>query len=224
MRCFLCLCAAFALKLSAKKVIVKHLIVKQPQGEGFFTEDPQAMSDLSNAATPNSCHPKCTWKCESTACEEACEPLCAPPKCETSCAHFDETQCTQTCDVPHCAVVCPQQHCEMGECPTCKTICSPATNCMTTCPSGECSSKCADPECEWKCKPRDDCPSPTCRMQCEEPKDCFQQAGGKAVPKVPDTVVVSAKLASLNVQDLSNPPNGTNATANATANASNGSR
>ena len=28
--------------------------------------------------------------------------------------------------------------------PRCKTICSPATNCLTTCPSGECSSKFAD--------------------------------------------------------------------------------
>jgi hypothetical protein len=51
-------------------------------------------------------------------------------------------------------------------------------------------------------------------MQCEEPKDCFQQAGGKAVPKVPDTIVVSAKLASLNVGDLTgaNASNASNAT------------
>ena len=29
--------------------------------------------------------------------------------------------------------------------------------------------------------------------RCEEPKDCFQQAGGKAVPKVPDTSPCSAQ-------------------------------
>ena len=38
-----------------------QVIVKQPQGEGFFTEDPQAMSDLSNpAATSAKIHGRLT--------------------------------------------------------------------------------------------------------------------------------------------------------------------
>jgi len=206
MRCVLSLVIATALNLGVKNV--------RTQPEDFFTEDPQAMNDLSGpAATVEGCHPKCTWKCESAACEEACEPLCAPPKCETSCEMFDATQCKQTCDKPSCAVVCPEVHCESGECPTCKTICSPPTNCLTTCPSGECGSRCADPECQWKCKPRDDCPAPSCRMMCEQPKDCFQQAGGKTVPKAPDTTIVSQNLASLDVSSLGQPGGGNSSNA-----------
>jgi len=213
MRCFALIALASALKLTAVQRWTKRT---SQNPEGFFTEDPQAMADLNqgNTATAENCHPKCTWKCQSTSCEEACEPLCAPPKCSTSCSAFSVEKCSQTCDKPSCAVVCPENHCEMGECPSCKTVCSPATNCLTTCPAGECSSVCADPECQWKCKPRDDCPAPTCRMTCEQPKDCFHQAGGKTVPVVPDTIIVSHGMASLNIADLgAGGANGTNGTA-----------
>merc|ERR1719506_2675263 len=142
MRCFALIALASALKLTAVQRWTKRT---SQNPEGFFTEDPQAMADLNQGttATAENCHPKCTWKCESTSCEEACEPLCAPPKCSTSCSAFSVEKCSQTCDKPSCAGVCPENHCEMGECP-----------------SGECSSVCAAPECQWKCKPRDDCPAP----------------------------------------------------------------
>jgi hypothetical protein len=51
-------------------------------------------------------------------------------------------------------------------------------------------------------------------MTCEQPKDCFHQAGGKTVPVVPDTIIVSKGMASLNIGDLgAGGANGTNGTA-----------
>lgn len=144
------------------------------------------------------CHPKCSWTCQTTSCDQVCEPICAPPVCETGCAPVNTATCKQVCEPPDCAVICPTHHCEHGNCPACKTVCGPA-RCETHC-ADNCESRCRAPHCDWKCQAAA-CPQPQCEMSCDEP--ACQTPDVDTQPALPsDMTVLSKKLAGLDPAQL----------------------
>jgi len=153
----------------------------------FFRQDPEWMDELPPINMSTQCHPKCTWKCDSSAgatCDTSCSPLCQPPKCVTTCKPVVLSKCKSVCQEPQCAVVCPHQ-CAHGRCPKCKAVCNKPA-CILDCgQTRSCESKCANPLCAWRCEPNKSCPSPNCRLVCDGAKICG--FGGNGVnSKLPD--------------------------------------
>lgn len=151
----------------------------------FFTHDAEKMAELNPVPkqAPVGCHPKCTWTCGKTECDQVCSPVCAPPKCETKCGMLDIGTCDRSCEPPKCAVVCPTVQCEHEACPKCKTVCAPP-NCTTNC-AENCDSTCADPQCHWTCKPTPSCQQPKCALDCSNEKVCNINADVNARPTIP---------------------------------------
>jgi len=167
---------------------------------------PQASFDdpaLDLAATkgqPDTCHPICTWSCQTQTCEQTCEPLCSAPVCETRCPSLTVKGCSEECDAPDCTVICPEGQCSTGHCPSCKTVCNTAS-CRVKCPDQVCESVCADPKCEWKCKDPESCPEPQCKMTCKKAVGCLIGGPPGALPPTHDTRVMASGLAKLGDSD-----------------------
>lgn len=132
----------------------------------FFTKDFERMDELREYnQTKRQCHPKCTWHCGTSSCNNRCQPRCQAPKCVTACKKPTMAKCNRVCKDPQCAVVCPPQ-CEQGTCPKCKTVCGEAV-CNMECGPDRCESHCADPDCVWDCAPDPVCAKPTCKLSCD---------------------------------------------------------
>jgi hypothetical protein len=106
------------------------------------------------------CHPECPWVCDNPVCYANCDPVCSAPVCQRC---VNQTG-TPVCRATHaCTVFCPEDMCEMEQCPACEVqcpqLCATTANCTVTC----------DPiQCEWSCR-LPTCPHPTCVRQCEAP-------------------------------------------------------
>lgn len=111
-------------------------------------------------AVAQTCHPECRWQCDDPVCYAACQPVCRSPVCEV-CRNASGMECRPT---GQCTTHCPDDLCEMDECPACETLCPPLCQGRPNC-----FVQCEPMECDWRCVLPSNCPRPECHLQCEQP-------------------------------------------------------
>lgn len=112
------------------------------------------------------CHPECSWQCDSPTCPAVCSTSCLPYNCSRC---FIDPNTNETVDCKKiavgCSITCPSDQCETDFCPQCSISCN-AGLCQG---ESNCIILCHELQCGWSCRKPTDCPYPLCQLNCEQP-------------------------------------------------------
>lgn len=131
------------------------------------------------------CHPECHWQCDDPVEAADCSPRCESPNCEYNC---DDPKHLPNDKTPNCIVRCPEDQCELDECPQCETICYPPRHL-----DDGCHILCEALVCEWDCR-EPTIRKPICELVCEQPTCAADQSMTPLVAPLRLLVMVSVCL------------------------------
>jgi hypothetical protein len=115
-----------------------------------------------------SCHPECRWACDDPMTLAVCSPVCDPVDCTIV---WRDTGNNIVSTPPGCdfaidaKVVCPEDMCEIDNCPACENEVQP----LPTCPGFTSTITCAPTNCSWDCQKPLNPTMINCELQCQTP-------------------------------------------------------
>lgn len=130
-----------------------------------------------------SCNPQCSWSCTNPTAAANCQPVCDPPSCTIQYTRNSNSQVMTEvplgCDTTvNSYISCPDDACEMDECPSCETV----SEAPALCEGFTSLVMCTSVNCQWDCQ-YPSIASVECELSCESPS-CIAEGSYRPIAAV----------------------------------------